>query len=101
MRFAIINNFQLDSIEQADHLDEDTLRNALSVRISEMLTYETDLLFSTLYRLDVLEYKIKQVMAGTTGEDIAMGLARLVIERQKEKLKTRSTNRRPPEFMDF
>ncbi len=99
MNYTIINNFQLESPDA--ELDESTLHEALSIRIADMLEYEIDLLFSTLYRLDVLEYKIKHVLAGTSGEDIASGLARLVIERQKEKNATKKNDGSPPVFVDF
>jgi hypothetical protein len=45
-------------------------------------------LFSTLYRLDVLEHKINAVLK--SGQDPAFGIARLILERQREKLQTRS-----------
>lgn len=99
MSDAIINRFQLDTASES--LDEDTLQEALAVRIAEMLEYEMDLLFSTLYRLDVLEYKIKDVLGGMTQEDIPSGLARLVIERQKEKMSTRKNRGQAPNFEDF
>ena len=38
-------------------LDEETMIQALALKISHMLEYEIDLLFSTLYRLDILEHK--------------------------------------------
>lgn len=98
MSNVINQNFQLEG-DQA--LDEVTLHQALTTRIAEMLEYETDLLFSTLYRLDVLEHKIKVVLSGNTGEDIPSGLARLVIERQKEKMKTRKNAGESPNFTDF
>ena len=98
MSDVIINNFQLDDIQ---NLDEMTLHQVLSARIAEMLDFEMDLLFSTLYRLDVLEYKIKAVLSGNTGEGIAAGLARLVIERQKEKMITRKNAGGSPDFKDF
>jgi hypothetical protein len=67
---------------------EDLIR-ALAERVAYMLDKEPDLLFSTLYRLDVLEHKINTVLHGGT-ENPAYGLARLIVERQQEKLKTRS-----------
>lgn len=97
---SLINNFQLDP-DGDKALDEETLHRALTDRIAEMLQYESELLFSTLYRLDVYEFKIKQVLSGNTGEEIPGGLARLVIERQKEKMKTRANRGNPPGFKDF
>ncbi len=75
------------NLEASTHtLEREALIQLLAQRIAEMLTYETDLLFSTLYRLDVLEYKINEVIRGSAQDkDIASGLARLVIERQEEK----------------
>ena len=81
-------NFHIVS-EDVQDLDEEQLHRALSARIAEMLEHEIDLLLSTLYRLDVFERKIKDVLSGRTGEGVAEGLARLVIERQKEKIETR------------
>ena len=98
MNNIINQNFQL---EEDQILDEATLHQALTNRISEMLELEVGLLFSTLYRLDVLEHKIKTVLSGSTGEDIPSGLARLVIERQREKLKTRKNAGQSPIFKDF
>ena len=96
----ILNKFDLHS-HGSEELDEKTLHRALAGRIAEMLDHDTDLLFSTLYRLDVLEYKIKEVLEGRTNEEIAFGLARLVIERQKDKMKTRKNLGESPQFKDF
>ena len=81
-------NFHIMS-EDARDLDEEQLHLALAARIADMLEHEIDLLLSTLYRLDVFERKIKDVLSGRTGEGVAEGLARLVIERQKEKVESR------------
>ena len=69
-------------------LDEETMIQALAHKIAHMLEYEIDLLFSTLYRLDILEHKINGVL---NNPDVPndIGLAQLVIQRQKEKIATR------------
>lgn len=77
------------AVRQKDPVqDEEALTEILAERIAEMLDNEADLLFSTLYRLDVSEQKITGVLRSRM-EEPARGLARLVLERQKEKLKTR------------
>lgn len=76
------------SLEQLEGPNEAQLIAALATRVAHMLDHETDLLFSTLYRLDVLEKDINAVLKSS--EDPAHGLARLIVERQKQKLKTRS-----------
>ena len=68
-------------------LSEQDFLFALARRISEMLDSEAELLFSTLYRLDIFETKINAVL--NSNEDTALGLAQLVVDRQKEKIATR------------
>jgi len=56
---------------------------ALSARIEQLMAADADLLFSLLYRLDISERKIKEVLKG--GSEIALHLATLVYDRQLEK----------------
>lgn len=88
--------FQKFELEQTIQPDELEMIRVLAERISEMLDKEPDLLFSTLYRLDVYESKINHVLKSPF-EDPATGLARLVVERQKEKLRTRRAHGGKPE----
>ena len=89
-------------LESKPELSEEDLLMILADRISQMLDSEAELLFSTLYRLDVYESKINQVIA--SDEDTALGLARLVIERQKQKIRTKQEYRDKgdqPDFIDI
>ncbi len=78
-------------LEKVNETSEDDMIRLLSKRISEMLDNETDLLFSTLYRLDIYESKINAIL--NSGGDTASGLARLVIDRQKQKIKSRADHK--------
>lgn len=78
-------------LEKTSGASEAEMILVLSQRISEMLDTETDLLFSTLYRLDIYESKINAVLYSS--EDTATGLARLVVERQKQKFKSRAEHK--------
>jgi hypothetical protein len=82
----VAQTFNLD--QPLDFLDEETLLKALAQKIAQMLHSEPDLLFSTLYRLDVLEHKIQNVLNNPAIPNDE-GLAQLVISRQKEKIETR------------
>jgi ribosomal protein S15P/S13E len=75
-------------LKKTNTATEEEMIQVLAKRISEMLDHETDLLFSTLYRLDIYESKINAIL--NSNEDTSTGLARLVIERQKQKLKSRA-----------
>ena len=49
---------------------------------------DLDLLLSSLYRLDVEEYKIQRALRSGDMPP-ARGIAKLIIDRQKERLKTK------------
>ena len=72
----------IDSRDEADILEE------IRLRVNEMLDANPELLFSYLYRLDVLEHKIKAALKDSsvpTDEALAM----LIWQRQKQRLETR------------
>ncbi len=83
--FEVIN--RTFDVSSGPELTEQEFLFALARRISEMLDSEAELLFSTLYRLDIFESKINAVL--NSNEDTALGLAQLVVARQKEKIATR------------
>lgn len=92
-------DFELADAENA-HSEEELLA-MLAARIAELLETQPEYLFSMLYRLDVLEKKIKPVMDPAAPEPANWGLARLVLERQKQRIATkRSIKTQPLEDMD-
>jgi hypothetical protein len=76
--------------------DEAELLAILAERIDEMLLHRQDYLMSLLYRLDVLEEKIRPVMHPNAPEPPHIGLARLVLERQKQRAETKQTIKPDP-----
>ncbi len=81
--------------------DEQALLDALAARIATLLDEEPEQLFSMLYRLDVLEEKIRPVLAPGAPEPINFALARLVLERQKQRVETkRNVKSAPLEGLD-
>lgn len=75
---------------------EEELLALLADRIAEMLERRPEYLMSLLYRLDVLEKKIAPVMRPDAPEPANWGLARLVLERQKERAETKRTVKPEP-----
>jgi hypothetical protein len=71
-------------------LDEETVIQLFTKRVEELMRDDLDLLLSSLYRFDVLEEKIQAALHSATVPP-AEGIARLILERQKERLKTRQT----------
>ena len=68
----------------------------LTQRIDEMLERQPDYLLSMLYRLDVLEPKINQALHPAAPELPALALARLVLERQQQRVHTKRTVKSAP-----
>lgn len=69
-------------------LDEEALITLFTTRVEELMQHDLDLLLSSLYRLDVEEHKIQRALRSSS-EAPARGIARLIIERQKERLRTK------------
>jgi hypothetical protein len=69
-------------------LDERVLLTLFTSRVEEMMRDNLDLLLSSLYRLDVEENKIQNALRSAS-IPAAEGIASLIIERQKERIKTR------------
>ena len=88
-------------LDAAQAANEDELLALLAQKVAEMLETQPEYLFSMLYRMDVLEKKIRPVMDPSAPEPANWGLARLILERQKQKLETkRSVKIKPLEDMD-
>jgi hypothetical protein len=91
---ALQGPFELET--SPEPLSEELLLAVLSQRIAEMLAQRPESLMSLLYRLDVLEEKIIPVMHPAAPEPTNVGLARLVIERQKQRAETKKNILPPP-----
>jgi len=61
----------------------------LEEKINSLLVGDFDRLISILYRMDVNELKLKQLLKENQAEDAAKIIAMLMIERQAEKIKSR------------
>jgi hypothetical protein len=64
-------------------------KNQLAEKINSLLISDFDRLISILYRMDVSELKLKQLLKESPAEDAAMIIADLMIERQAQKIKSR------------
>lgn len=75
---------------------EAELLKLVAERIAELLEKQPEYLMSLLYRLDVPETKIHPVMRPDAPEPANYGLARLVLERQKQRAETKRTVKPKP-----
>jgi len=77
-----------------EQISADELRRRLSVHINYLIEHDFQKLVSVLYRVDVNEKKLKQLLKENPGEDAGLIIADLIIERQLQKIKSRKEYRR-------
>lgn len=81
--------------EHKKHNEEEILA-LIELRVAELLDTEPDLLMSYLYRLDVLERDIKLSMQLHNGQFVSREFAKLIWNRQKQRLETRAKYKQDP-----
>ncbi len=86
----LYNDFSIDKTNlptTKDYSEElKIIKEFLSKRITELMIKNQERFFNTLYRIDVNESKVAQVL--NTSKNISDDLADLIIERQLQRLKT-------------
>jgi hypothetical protein len=64
-------------------------KEILAEKINELITNDFQKLVTILYRMDVSEIKLKQLLNENPGTNAALIIADLMIERQAEKIRSR------------
>ena len=82
-------------IELPLHISFAALRQQLQAVISRMINADFQKLVSILYRVDVNERKLKYLLQENVGEEAAVIIADLIIERQIEKIASRRQFSKP------
>ena len=82
--------------DNLETLSESDLYHAIKERVAYLLDTNPELLMSSLYRLDVLEVKINAVLAPNSPVAPIEGLARLILERQKERIASKKKYKSDP-----
>ncbi len=72
------------------------LKAQLTAYINDLINHDFEKLIYYLYRIDVHEQKIKQLLQQHEGENAAEILAQLIIDRQLQKIKFRQEFQSPP-----
>jgi hypothetical protein len=81
----------------ADGISMEELQAQLAGFVNGLIQKDFQRLVSILYRVDVSETRLKQLLRQQPGEDAGRIIANLLIERQLEKIKTRQQYRRSGE----
>src|SRR5690606_26047719 len=77
--------------------DETEWFHSLINRIDYLIQTDFPKLLNILYSLDVSETKLSNMLKEHPGNDAAEIIARLIIERQREKINSRTQNKKPDE----
>ncbi|MFT3979095.1 MAG: hypothetical protein QM687_01405 [Ferruginibacter sp.] len=83
----------LEEVIHSTHPEELThpqLHANLSAAINDMIVHHFDELIQLLYRMDVSETKLKEMLHQHAAEDASDIIAALIIERQQQKIKARA-----------
>lgn len=99
------NNSNIDLVlaglkKELSVFEKEALRDKLIFYINYLLLNDFNQLIQLLYRVDVDETKLKACLAGNPGEDAAVLIADMLIDRQIRKQKDRdsfTTGDQPPE----
>lgn len=81
---------ELATLLPAERIAE--LRKDLAVYLNDLLLHDFAALVQLLYRVDVSEKKLKAVLQAFPEEDAGTLLADLIIQRQQEKYRLRSSS---------
>jgi hypothetical protein len=76
-------------IVHIEHIDEDLLLKRLTLFINDLLQHNFEKLCALMYRHDVKENLFNDALTLANDEERAKAIARIVIEREMQKLKTR------------
>jgi hypothetical protein len=71
--------------------DKNEIKQQLVNCINYLLTHDFARLVQTLYRVDVNEKKLKQLLQEQPDTDAALLIAEMLIQRQEEKTKTKGS----------
>ncbi|MBL7794237.1 MAG: hypothetical protein JNK77_18040 [Saprospiraceae bacterium] len=79
-----------------DLVSEAQLLEMLSERIADLIEHRMEFLLSLMYRLDVNERKVHAALSPLAPEPPHIGIARLVVERQKQRAFTKRYYQQQP-----
>lgn len=84
----IAKDFQIETHE-SERYTEDEVLLWLAEHVAYMLEYRMEFLMSLMYRLDIKEAQVSAALSPVHPEAANIALARLVLDRQKERIFTK------------
>lgn len=75
-------------------MEVENLRLRLAEEIDQLVSKDFLRLVRILYRLDISEKKLKELLAKTEGKNASVTIADMIIERQIEKIRSREAHKK-------
>ena len=76
-------------LELAENSTAGQMEEYLAEKLNQMIRTDFSALVQLLYRIDINENRLRQLLQVNPGEDAGKIIARLIIERQWQKIQTR------------
>lgn len=76
-------------VSEESILSEEELLQAVANRVAYLIEHNIEMLFSSLYRLDVSEAKVHAALMPGNPEPANIAVAKLILERQKQRIRTK------------
>jgi hypothetical protein len=68
---------------------QETVEAVLAEKVNALIEGNFDQLLQLLYRIDINEYRLRRLLVENEGEDAGKIIARLIVQRQWEKIESR------------
>lgn len=91
----IIKDFGLE-IESNEGMTEEELLSIIANQVAYYMEYDLEFLFSSMYRLDISEQKIKKALSLEAAIPTNIAVAKLILERQKQRVYTKHFYKQEP-----
>ena len=83
-------NRQLDTRFQED-ITTVELHEEMVAFINNLIIHDFEKLVALLYKIDIDEDRLKSILKASAGQDSAVIIAELIVEREKQKVETRNS----------
>ena len=90
----IVKDFGLERVEA--NMTEEALLQLLANQVAYYMEYDLEFLFSSMYRLDISEQKVKEALAPNAIVSPNIAVAKLILERQKKRVQTKHFYKQAP-----
>lgn len=86
LKTTIVRDLRLQTLSSSD---EASLQEELATYVEDLIQHDFPLLVELIYRVDINESKLKAALQNAVGNNSALLIARMIIDRQIEKITTR------------